>query len=438
MGRNRAGRDKGRTIPLGWSDADADADASADADHSDFPPRRSASDPEPSAVSTETAAPVGESRPRHRLIAIISAVAVVAAMIVILPLVFDQGRSPQDAARAYLDAVVDGDADAIRELLAPSGEGAQSIAITDEILAATPDRISSYSIGEVTMVDGEPVIGVTLRNGEQAIDGALRLTQAPSGRFSRSQWEVEPVELPQVTLALPAATNQIVVNGVSVRIKRPLLQLFGTEVNLSLVPGTYEVTLPEQGELLTPVPREVRVPPVLASYQNPRTDLTASLTEAGQEETQRLFAARLEDCASSTSSRPLECPFSTGPDDGPVLEGTWEIVATPEFEDVTGYPGMQGVGGEGGIAAFTHTVPDPDGGPGREITDTVHFTTGGWVQPRGDGTIAVSLLVTSPETIEICPGDELPTGEEIAEMLGEEYVGSAVIVIQETGSPGCS
>lgn len=341
MGR-RNERGTGRIIAAGWDGADDEGGA-----------------PHPAPSVDGASAP---SPRRGRRWWLLGGLAALLALVLVLPPVLVGQRSPETEARSFLQAILDADADTVREHMAPPEDGALDVALTDQVLLAASDRVDRFTIEETTVDGDRAEILATLTLGNRTLETALHLTRQRGGLLDRPVWELEPVVLPVMRVAVPVSTTAVLINGVEVALPEEVMasQAFGlVEVQLAVLPGVYQLSAPAGGETVTPTTVRSSVPPVLGPWVNTLVELGYELTDAGAEELSTyLIDTALAECARSTDPHPVSCPF--GAPEGVTVEGTWEIIVPPQITVSGGAVGYYDAYGFDGIAEFT--VPTGDGG----------------------------------------------------------------------------
>lgn len=379
MGKQRRDRRQGQAIPLGWGE---DSDPSA-APSSRRPAPRAPADSVPDlapglADTPSTAGPTAPPAPRdglppraRRVLGAGAALLLVVALAVGLPRLLSTTSDPQRVAQDFLQALVDGDADQLREhvVAAPDASGA---ALTAQILQSATDRIQSFEIDDVEVAEGTATVTATLDNGEEALETTLTLTPESGSAFTPATWMLEPVEVPEFLVDLPLGVEDVLINGISIPV-RDLLVLpdsFTPQIAIQLLPGTYEISVPEDGPWQSAKQLTLEAPPVLGTWRKPVGDLWYDLSDAGHEEVRNQVAEALEHCTSSTSPAPDGCPFAlpdVSADDAaePSRQGTWELLDEPVVEARSGDAFMWSVmSTSSGIAEFTPKgAPDRDGEP---------------------------------------------------------------------------
>ncbi len=371
MGRNSqrgSGRDQratGRVIAGGWDGSEDegalhgafDGPAAGAPVTGDAP---SAGSPSAGSPSAPADAGVPARAPRRRRWWLIGGIAALLALVLVLPQVLVGERSPESEARSFLQAILDADTDTVREHMVEPGGGVLDVALTDQVVLAAEERVDRYTIEE-TAVDGDTAeVAATLQLGRRTQEVTLHLTRHREGMLRRTVWELEPVELPVMRVAVPVSAPAVLINGIEVPLPDEIreAQVFGlVEVHLVVMPGVYRLSAPEGGEAVTPTSVRSTIPPVLGPWLNSLIEVGYELTDAGKEELSTyLIDTALVECARSTQPRPENCPF--GAPEEVTAEGTWTILTPPQINVSSGVSGYYDAFGHDGLAEFTVTAED--------------------------------------------------------------------------------
>ena len=352
--RRGSGRDQratGRVIAGGWDGAEerplSGPSPSAELPAAGVPPTPAAAGPSPAPL-------------RRRRWWLLGGIAALLALVLVLPQVLVGERSPETEARSFLQAILDADTDAVREHMVEPGEGVLDVALTDQVTLAAEERVDRFTIEE-TVVDGDAAqVTATLRLGSRSEETTLHLTRHREGILRRPVWELDPVELPVLRVAVPVSASAVIMNGIEVPLPQEVTsaQAFGlVEVHLAALPGTYRLSTPEGGAAVAPTSARSTIPPVLGPWLNSLVEVGYDLTDRGREELSTyLVDTALDECAHRTEPRPENCPLSA-PDDV-TAEGTWKILTPPQIKFTGGMSGFYGAYGHDGLAEYTVTAED--------------------------------------------------------------------------------
>lgn len=353
----------GRILRTGWTDAGG---FNAVSSRSSSTPGDS--HPVVSRSASSTSAQLAAAPPvrlpaarRRRLRTLIAVVAMVGLLAIALPWLVLRRDGPEDVARDYLDALVDGDMETVRRHMAPM-EGTLDTAITSAIHGATTEGISSYTIDRVSLRGTSAMVVATLRNRREEHRAVLQLHAGATGPFSPVAWQLAPLHLPVLNLSPLTDTDAVILNGQ--RLEIPEVRYTARGANrmgaiLHVLPGNYVIDLPPVRPPLASRTHVIYVPPVLSEWRTGMITLDYGLTPSAQAQVRSVIRSALQECARSTSPQPVDCPFQTDLPAG--TRGSWTVTQSPEIE----YSNMLGdvfhFQGENLIAEFTVALSDDEG-----------------------------------------------------------------------------
>lgn len=288
-----------------------------------------------------------EERARYKKLGI-AAGAVVAVGIVgwiAVSVVNSQFFGPRDQAAAYLDAVVDGDLDAVNDLAVLDDDEADDSLLTGAIYRAAENRVTGYEIGDVAE-DGDSVtVEVRLEGLAGSEDAELTLVRDGRTGVLFDRWRVDGGGLARpVSLTVPDAAGDLTVNGVDVE---------EVEDDVWLLPGDYAVDafagnpwLVSSGEPITVTAED--------GYQFAEVP-EATASDAFRAEVQAQIDAFLATCMAATTLEPADCPNSAY-GFGDARKVTWTLVESPvpDFDSFDGTFPADLSYGESGRATVTY------------------------------------------------------------------------------------
>ena len=423
----RGRRDPGRVIPVGW-DVEQPAAPSADeqlahaqpgqptalSDQVQGQPDQTQGQPDqahaqPGQPKARPVQPPGRGR---RVAAVLGAVALLVLAWAVLPaLLFGEG--PEDVAREYLDALVEGDVETAVQLSAlPDGTGTG--VMTDEIYAAATDRITSYRIDQVEVEGGTATVHVTTEAGGQERRGTLTLTSGSGGVLSPVKWSLDPVPPTELPVQLAQDFTQILVNGIPIDLEQLVQRTDPYGMGMALIPllpGTYEVALPASGDIAVGVPMTVHALPTFTARPLPPLVLAHELTDAGLDVVQEQITDQLETCFEGADRPFRECPIQRPwrtaapgegqeedrpasvtedgaliPEDAPLGDDTANAVTLVELPTLTASPSYLGafmIEGFGGIVEIAPTSDDADGHPA-PVREEFEISAVAFIDEQGD------------------------------------------------------
>lgn len=454
-GRGRTGgRDRaaGRALPLGWGDGAATVDPSGPGSAGRTVPTDSRGPTDPTdlphpADSPRPLDPTAKPGPHHRsspprlssrsrrLLAIGGVLALVAALFVGLPRLLSSTAGPERATGEFLHAVIDGDVETVLAHVEDAPD-ASAAALTAQVLAEAHDQLESFEIQHVEVTSDTARVTVALNTGTARSEATFTLTATDAGPFSPLAWELAPVALPEFVIDVPFGAQEVGINGVSF----PVAELgltgvpYESRITVQLLPGTYEISLPESRRWLEAEPIALEAPPAFRTWRKPVHGLQHTLAEDGLQEVQHQIDAALEECATDTSSAPEGCPFAVpdpskpaapepaasepdgpeGPSTNTASQGTWTLTDPPRVEVHPGDSFLWMVHGEGTAEFTPDDLSAEDPATDRGVQDeagaaaaiTVPFEVDGTVTIDGDGELAVALRSTASFSYAYCVDEE--------------------------------
>jgi hypothetical protein len=231
--------------------------------------------------------------------------------------------SPEQRAEAYLDALVDQDAQEALELAPVDEDEASDALLTDEIYGATDDRITGYEITDVETHGDSTTVTVDLEGPEDGEDVELTLRADGRRALLFRDWQVDAGGLArEVTVSMPESSTSLQVNDSSVPAES------GQDMDFWAWPGSYafnpygESEWLESGESRTLVPASESWG-TYAEVDEPQPS----------EELQELVDARLEEwvdgCMASTELQPVNCPQDAYGSGDEVRNVAWTLTSMP-------------------------------------------------------------------------------------------------------------
>ncbi|QCR52810.1 hypothetical protein C1N80_03930 [Brachybacterium sp. SGAir0954] len=316
-------------------------------------------------------------------------VALVLALVIAIPLVLMNPRTPERAAREYLDALVAGDAGVLKEHLAATPD-ASPVGLVDAVLQGAQRRVTGYDLEGVSISGDTATVTSTVTWSDGAKPGTLALAAHAEGAgplLARS-WVLDPVALQSVSVGVPLGADHLEIGGVEVPLPEDaeqarsdaaaavpdgaapeavaLLSGTGVVATLQLPAGSYDLAAASRNGLVRGVPETLRadLPGARTPSRSP-VMLTMELTADGEEAATQEATDLITQCARSTTAAPEGCPFAaTGSDASE--PGTWEILTAPPGL-LTTFDGVDSwlVGAtDAGEARFT---PDATGSPAQTV-----------------------------------------------------------------------
>jgi hypothetical protein len=305
--------------------------------------------PDGAAAGPDGTAPL----PPRRARGVLAEIALLLVLVIALPPLLMGGTPAETTAREVLQALVDGDVAALQEHLTPAGD-ALDIALAPAVIDATEARIERFTLTAVRTAQDRAEVDARLRVGGRTVTTTLHLTRHRDGTWPRRTWELDPITLPTVQVAIPVGTAQLRLNGRIVTVPE-LGRPRGAEglgiITLRVLPGLYEIETVDRGAIIDPIPVRVNVPPLLSPWTSVPLQAGYALTDTGRQHLSTQIRDSLETCLASTSAHPVGCPLAAP--GAREEQGTWRLVTDPDVRVSVGWMGTYTVYALGGVAEFT-------------------------------------------------------------------------------------
>lgn len=229
---------------------------------------------------------------------------------------------PESRAEAYLDAVVDGDADLVLDLGPVDEDEASTDLLTNDIYGETEDRITGYDITDIDTNGDLTTVTVDLEGVDGGDDVELVLeSDGRRGVFFRD-WQVADGGLAStVNVTLPDGTSTLQVNGTTVDTD---------DDDFWALPGSYEFNPYGDSEWLdSSGARTTITPGYLGNYAEFETPQAS-------EELRSFVTSEIEtwvsECMASTQLDPEGCPQSAFGYGDKIRNVVWTLTADPTVD----------------------------------------------------------------------------------------------------------
>lgn len=231
--------------------------------------------------------------------------------------------SPEHRAEAYLDALVDGDAEEALSLAPVDGDEASEALLSNKVYAAAEDRITDYEISDVEEEGNTVTVTVDLEGVEDGNNVELILEKDGRQGVLFSDWKVADGGLAsQVTVSVPEASTTLLANGIDIPASG------GEDLDLWALPGSYafnpygESKWLEASESRTIVPASESYG-LYAEVGDPEP--SAELKET----VDSTIAEWVNGCMAVTEADPADCPQDAYPSGEKQRKVVWTLVTMP-------------------------------------------------------------------------------------------------------------
>jgi len=234
--------------------------------------------------------------------------------------VLSAAHAPEKPVVAYLDDIVAGD---VEDAVAQLENGPRSPLLDDDVYAATEDRITGYTIGEVTSdgVTATVSVELTTASGKSTENVALVSTGTD---MLWQMWAVDGEKLPEVDIAWFAPDGyDLAVNGVA-------LPGVGGRQHYAALPGIYEFAPAEESTLMTAEPGTATVDSFTHAGDD-SVDTSVVLTEEGEKQARTALAKFVDACIKQHVMSPKGgCGFGILSDGEVYPTLNWSISRRPQ------------------------------------------------------------------------------------------------------------
>ncbi|EMY33773.1 hypothetical protein D477_013220 [Arthrobacter crystallopoietes BAB-32] len=266
--------------------------------------------------------------------------------------------APERQVERYLDALRDGDAGTATQILDPNVASAERVLLSNEIFSASEDRISSYTIRDVSIEGGTAMIEAELVQDTKSTPLTFVLEKAGTAAVLFNEWRMVSGADWNMSIQLPEGQSSVTVNGVQVDIPVPEGNgMFAPEAAvLPVFPGTYIVEPPQGSKYISYGSEQpVTVSASPAESGGAGAVFEAGLTEAVSTDAIAQATAHLEKCLAAKEFQPEGCPnsaFSWG-DEEDYRSISWSLETEPEYQVNEGRDGdlrLYAAGGEATVS----------------------------------------------------------------------------------------
>ena len=217
-------------------------------------------------------------------------------------------HAPELQVKAYLDALKKGDVAGAFEVSGTKVEETDLL-LTKKAYAEAGDRITRYTLGDVTTEEETATVTASITQGGEKYDQEFTLTKVGKDAVFFDKWRLESPELSSIAVGANAPDNTVVeVAGVDVS----TLEKVGGVYTLRALPGTYPVALGGNTDWYSA--EELQASVLGFGVEAEAADaqiLEIAMTEEGTAAATDAVNAWLDACIASTELAPAGCPFAT-------------------------------------------------------------------------------------------------------------------------------
>lgn len=285
--------------------------------------------------------------------------------------------APEKRAEAYLDALVEGDAEEALDLAPVDEDEASDALLTNQIYGAADDRITGYEITDVEEYGDNVTVTVDLEGVEDGDNVELTLEQDGRRALFFHDWNVEEGGLAsEVTVPVPESSSSLEANGASISVQG------GEDVDLWALPGSYTFNPYGDSEWLEPVDSRTVVQAsswgAYAEIDAPEpSDALKSLVDSE-------IAELVNGCMDATEPDPGDCPQEIYPYGDEQRNLTWTLVTMPTVS----WDGFDGT-----FPADLYSDADGEAIATYEYDESYGYGKPEWVEETEEATLFVNATV---------------------------------------------
>ncbi|KAB1661077.1 hypothetical protein F8O07_03730 [Pseudoclavibacter sp. CFCC 13796] len=280
---------------------------------------------------------------------------------------------PEARAKAYLQAVVDGDVDHALELYLPNLSTDQRALLTSEVFGASSDRPTSFKIDGTTISGDTATVNADLTIDSKSYPMAIALQKRGQQSVIFDDWAFTDGGLQKITVSSPDAVDTV--NGVKVQL--------GSANEISVLPGAYTFAPRQNSQYVTfgePVTVKAFSP---GDADAASVSFTETWSQLGRDYAINQVKSRIAECMQSDKFEPEGCKHLKMDDPGSYavtgIHRSWSGQPTITFADET----VQQSSRSGGWAGSTSSGQGSSGQSSQSGTARVEGSTAGSVVLTG-------------------------------------------------------
>ncbi|MCD7101592.1 hypothetical protein [Pseudoclavibacter sp. 13-3] len=316
-------------------------------------------------------------RQKHRWIVIIMAIVCVGLLVAAGFIARAIGNSstygPEARAKAYLQAVVDGDVDHALELYRPNLSTDQRALLTSEVFGASSARPTAFTIDSTTISGDTATVNAAFTIDSKSYPLTIALQKRGQQSVIFDDWAFTGGGLEQITVSSPDAVDTV--NGVKVQL--------GSATEISVLPGAYTFA-PQQNSQYVTFGEPVTVKAFTAGDADAASvAFTESWSQLGRDYAVNQVKSRIAECMQSDKFEPEGCKHLKMDDPGSYavtgIHRSWSGQPTITFQDET----VQQSSRSGGWGGSSYSNQGQSGQSGQSGTGESKGSTAGSVVLTG-------------------------------------------------------
>lgn len=280
---------------------------------------------------------------------------------------------PEARAKAYLQAVVDGDVDHALELYRPNLSTDQRALLTSEVFGASPARPTAFTIDGTAISGDTATVSADLTIDSKSYPVTITLQKRGNQAVIFDDWAFADGGMQKITVSSPEAVDTV--NGVKVEL--------GSADEISVLPGAYTFAPRQNSQYVTfgdPVTVKVFTS---GDGDAGSVAFTETWSQQGRDYAINQVKSRIAECMQSDKFEPEGCKHLKMSDPGSYavtgIRRSWSGQPTITFTDET----VQQSSGSGGWAGSSSSGQVPGGQGGQSSADKANGSTAGSVVLTG-------------------------------------------------------
>ncbi|WP_426997552.1 hypothetical protein [Pseudarthrobacter sp. N5] len=246
------------------------------------------------------------------------------------------GNGPDKVVGAYLQALVEGDAEKAMSISDPDVPMNERALLTNEIYKAAGQRIDGYTVLSTEVSGNAASVRVELRQDGRRTEVPFTLSTGEV-QVLDDDWRLKSNRLNTVFLSANADVGAFAVNGVTVNIADKG-QPGSRTVSLPAFPGEYTVGIPASEQYVSAQERRIQVQAGTGAQAPHTATLQVTASKELEREAAKQIDAFLTACAASTELRPKGCPFVSY-EFSDTRNVKWAISEKPQYSLEQSYDG---------------------------------------------------------------------------------------------------
>ena len=277
---------------------------------------------------------------RKRALAVMAAVALVAVLAgagLVAINVAKASNGPDKRVSAYMQALVDGDAEKAMSISDPGIASEERALLTNAVYATAGKRIDGFTVLSTAVLGDSATVRVEVRQDGRKSEVPFTLTK-DHPQLLDDNWKLKSNGFNMVGLSADADVAAFSVNGVTINNFKATSSGLGSALSLPAFPGEYVIGLPKTEKYISAKEERllVTIGSSVGAAGSARLEVGAS--DELQGEVSRQVDAAWAACAASTELNPAGCPFYSFAS-GETRNVKWTITDKPKYSLRKSYDG---------------------------------------------------------------------------------------------------